>query len=374
MTYQKPSNCKMNTCSNLQIPDDWKCKCSSSILRQVSALSTGWKLISNHLLNTGFDSLWLYSPWNSPGQNTAVGGLSLLQGIFPTQESNPGLLHCGLSYQGSPRKLEWVAYPFSSWSSRSRNRLGSPALQADSLPTVLRGNPCSTNDEAFNTLPSAELEWRHSTGKALKWTEVRSSRPDQPLASDLSIMISPSFHSLSCKTGWMDESHPSKSEPLCCFLHRAGADFHLLLDTNAARSDYDRMLPMSWTSHRPGSATNINHPMVLTVLQASPTAEQIFSPMRQRVPFRNGTAVLGISEDNQREDWTPACGLTVGVTLLTRPSWDLEHKLQLTAERLSGQLWLPPTYRPFRPRSHTADSRDASANWKACLSTKRRDT
>ena len=27
----------------------------------------------------------LYSPWNSPGQNTGVGSLSLLQGIFPTQ-------------------------------------------------------------------------------------------------------------------------------------------------------------------------------------------------------------------------------------------------------------------------------------------------
>ena len=32
-------------------------------------------------------------PWNSPGQNTGVGSLSLLQGIFPTQGLNPGLLH-----------------------------------------------------------------------------------------------------------------------------------------------------------------------------------------------------------------------------------------------------------------------------------------
>ena len=32
--------------------------------------------------------------WNSPGQNTWVDGLSLLQGIFPTQGSNPGLPHC----------------------------------------------------------------------------------------------------------------------------------------------------------------------------------------------------------------------------------------------------------------------------------------
>ena len=58
------------------------------------------------------DSLWshgLYSPWNSPGQNTGVGSLSLLQGIFPTQGSNPGFPHCNLilyqlSHKGSPLK------------------------------------------------------------------------------------------------------------------------------------------------------------------------------------------------------------------------------------------------------------------------------
>ena len=33
-------------------------------------------------------------PWNSPDQNTRVGSLSLLQGIFPTQGLNPGLPHC----------------------------------------------------------------------------------------------------------------------------------------------------------------------------------------------------------------------------------------------------------------------------------------
>ena len=45
-------------------------------------------------------------PWNSPGKNTGVDSCSLFQGIFPTQESNPGLLHrrrilYQLSYQGS---------------------------------------------------------------------------------------------------------------------------------------------------------------------------------------------------------------------------------------------------------------------------------
>ena len=54
-----------------------------------------------------------YSPWNSPGQNTGVGSLSLLQGIFPTQGLNRGLLHCRqilyqLSHQGSPFSLGWL--------------------------------------------------------------------------------------------------------------------------------------------------------------------------------------------------------------------------------------------------------------------------
>ena len=71
----------------------------------------------------------LYSPWNSPGQNTGVGSLSLLQGIFPIQESNQGLLHCRqilyqLSHQGSPRILEWVAYPFSRGYSQPRDQTG----------------------------------------------------------------------------------------------------------------------------------------------------------------------------------------------------------------------------------------------------------
>ena len=49
----------------------------------------------------------LLCPWDSPGKNTGGGCHFLLQGIFPTQESNPGLLHCSqilyrLSHQGSP--------------------------------------------------------------------------------------------------------------------------------------------------------------------------------------------------------------------------------------------------------------------------------
>ena len=61
-----------------------------------------------------------------PGQNMGMGSLSLLQGIFPTQGLNPGLLHCGqtlyqLSHKRSPRILDWVAYPFSRASFWPRN-------------------------------------------------------------------------------------------------------------------------------------------------------------------------------------------------------------------------------------------------------------
>ena len=88
----------------------------------------------------------LYSPWNSLGQNTGVGSLSLLQGIFPTQRSSPGLPHrrrilYQLRHMGSPRILKWVAYHFSRDLSGSGIKLGSPALQADSLSTELSGKP-----------------------------------------------------------------------------------------------------------------------------------------------------------------------------------------------------------------------------------------
>ena len=67
---------------------------------------------------------------DSPGENTGVCYCALLlHGIFPTQGSNPGVPHCRqilyrLSHQGSPRKLEWVAYPFSRGSSWPRNQTG----------------------------------------------------------------------------------------------------------------------------------------------------------------------------------------------------------------------------------------------------------
>ena len=88
------------------------------------------------------DSLQLYSPWNSPGQNTGVGSLSLLQGIFPTQGSNSGLLHCRrivyqLSHKGSPKNTG-VGSPSLSPVDLSDPGIES-SLQEDSSPTELSG-------------------------------------------------------------------------------------------------------------------------------------------------------------------------------------------------------------------------------------------
>ena len=64
---------------------------------------------SHSVMSDSLQSHGLYSPWNSPGQNTGVGSLSLPQWIFPTHESNRVLLYCRLilhqlSYQGSRKE------------------------------------------------------------------------------------------------------------------------------------------------------------------------------------------------------------------------------------------------------------------------------
>ena len=106
---------------------------------------------SEKLKKKCFRQLYCYSKWNKKVKVTSLcttlwdsldykvhgilqarileGSLSLLQGIFPTQGSNPGLPHCRqilyhLSHPGSPRRLEWGVYPFSSRSSWPRNRTG----------------------------------------------------------------------------------------------------------------------------------------------------------------------------------------------------------------------------------------------------------
>ena len=75
----------------------------------------------------------LYSPWNSPGQNTGVGSLALLQGIFPTQEIEPRF----------------------------------PALQADSLPDEPQGKPQNTGLGSLSLLQQIFLTQELNQGLLL---------------------------------------------------------------------------------------------------------------------------------------------------------------------------------------------------------------
>ena len=80
------------------------------------------------------------------GLHIGVVSLSLLQGIFPTQGSNPGLLHCRwilyqLSPKRSPRILEWVAYPFPGDPPHPGIEPGYPALQQILYQLSYQGSP-----------------------------------------------------------------------------------------------------------------------------------------------------------------------------------------------------------------------------------------
>ena len=113
----------------------WQNNWEELVCRNVDTLM--WKSLSCVQL---FVTSWTLQPWNSPGQNTGVGSHSILQEIFQTQGSNPCLSHWRqilyqLSHQRSERILEWVAYPFSSVSSRHKNWTGVSCITGGFITT-----------------------------------------------------------------------------------------------------------------------------------------------------------------------------------------------------------------------------------------------
>ena len=65
----------------------------SSFFFKVRIYFPSFESESSSLVSNSLQPHGLYSPWNCSGQNTEVGNLFLLQGIFPTQVLNPGLSH-----------------------------------------------------------------------------------------------------------------------------------------------------------------------------------------------------------------------------------------------------------------------------------------
>ena len=91
-----------------------------TLISQLLAQRTSWfkESESCSVMYHSLQPHGLYSLGNSLGQNTGVGSLSLLQGVFPTQELNPGLPHCRripyqLSHKGSP---SWFKEYENTWS------------------------------------------------------------------------------------------------------------------------------------------------------------------------------------------------------------------------------------------------------------------
>jgi len=92
----------------------------------------------SHLVVSDSATPWtIHSSWNSPGQNTGVGSLSLLQGIFPTQGSNPSL----------------------------------PILQVDSLPTEWSGKSLSKRNQYQKVTYYSMIPFIRHSGKDKLWSQ-----------------------------------------------------------------------------------------------------------------------------------------------------------------------------------------------------------
>ena len=109
-----------------------------------------------------------YSPWNSPGQNTGVGGISFLQGIFPTQGSNQDSHIAGGFF------TSWATMAASSeepiCSAEAAGNMGSiPGL--GSSPGGWRGNPLQYS--CLGKLITRGAWWATIHGVAKSWTRLK---------------------------------------------------------------------------------------------------------------------------------------------------------------------------------------------------------
>ena len=111
----------------------------------------GCSVVSNCLWPHG-----LYSPWNSPGQNTGVGSCSLLQGIFPTQGSNPSLKQQADSWPTEPpgKHRNTGLGNLSSW---PRNRTGVSCIAGKFFTNWATRNPHNLVGSGSTYIPQSSL-------------------------------------------------------------------------------------------------------------------------------------------------------------------------------------------------------------------------
>ena len=131
--------------------------------------------------------------WNSPGQNTGVGSLSFLLGIFPTQVSNPDLLHCRqilyqLIHKGSP--------PYWLSGINIYHPAGHPASAGNtgSIPELERFHMPRSNEACVPQLPSLSFragDLQLLNTQPLKSAHPRGCAPQQEKATTMKSLCSP---------------------------------------------------------------------------------------------------------------------------------------------------------------------------------------
>ena len=126
---------------------------------------------SRSVISDSLRSHGLYSLWNLPGQNTGVGSLALLQGIFLTRESNQGFLHC-----------RWIVY--------QKYIIG--------LCLGVKSWEMSMSFECLGVMVHVQMGERLST---MRKTWVRSLGREDPLEKEMAIHSS----AIAWKISWTEE-------------------------------------------------------------------------------------------------------------------------------------------------------------------------
>ena len=160
-----------------------------------------WKSLSHVRLSV---IAWTICPWNSPGQNTGVSSHSFLQGIFPTQRSNPGLLYC-----------RWIL--FSSWDTREAHF--KKCCISNTLPykmPIIRNHQIRS-DQSLSRVRLFETPWIaampgppvHHQLSEFTQTHVHqvsdAIQPSHPLSSPFPPPTNPSQHQSLFQ--WVNSSH-----------------------------------------------------------------------------------------------------------------------------------------------------------------------
>ena len=159
-----------------------------------------------------------------------MGSLFLLQQIFPTQESNWGLLHYRwilyhLSQKGSPRILEWVAYPFSRGSSQPRNLTRVSCIAGGfftnwAMREALLDDKWTINRNSYYFAPCDSCTWRKIPWETHKHPVSETERPapsgclctSHPLAS---VTLAQAYQPLCSPSPW--GPHGSSVSPFVIF-------------------------------------------------------------------------------------------------------------------------------------------------------------